>query len=105
MPKTELSVLVISNLEFADISKGLVGVVLSSDEENLEAFLPEWSKLLNDSVHIFCVVKATYDCIEFEFDPELLAPLCHLKEFLGLVSASSSDLNVYLLIEGVARDG
>ncbi len=105
MPKTELSILVICDLELADISKGLVGVVLSSDEENLKAFPPKWSKLLNDPIHIFRIVKATYDCIEFELDSEILTPLCYLKQFLDLVSAASSDLDVCLLVEGIARDG
>lgn len=105
MPFTKAIKFVVGNGEIVSVAKGLVRIVFSSHNEDLEAFPSKWLKHAKVLVHILQMVESIHNCVELELDVVFLAPGSNLVQLANVVARSSSNFDVCSFVEGVAADG
>lgn len=61
----------VTDQKLVGVSKGLIGIVFTLDDEDLEDFPSEWCQTLHLLTHIFFEVQTVHDCVDLEPDAML----------------------------------
>ena len=87
------------------VAERVLGAVFLGHDEHLEDLPAERLDPFDGRVHVFLEIVPVDDGVDFEHDAVLLAHFAQVHERFQVVAGASPDLDVGLVIEGVARDG